>query len=207
MPPRYIPKKLKPPSPVGRPSKYIEEYAEQARKLCRLGATDADLADFFKVDLSTIANWQARHLEFFRAVQIPKEAADDLMERSLYMKGRGFFINTEKVFLDKDAMETDKRGNVIKDENGDDPRVVRVRTREYYSPDTAAAFIWLKNRRKDIWRDRHEVDIDQRIDFTKTYTMTIFDDHRRLMAGDNAVDVTPKKVVERVTSHRRKRSA
>jgi hypothetical protein len=31
----------------GRPTKYKEEYNEQAYKLCLLGATDKELADFF----------------------------------------------------------------------------------------------------------------------------------------------------------------
>lgn len=33
----------------GRPSGYKPEYAEQARKLCLLGATDQEIADFFEV--------------------------------------------------------------------------------------------------------------------------------------------------------------
>jgi hypothetical protein len=32
----------------GRPSLYRDEFAEQARKLCLLGATDRDLAEFFE---------------------------------------------------------------------------------------------------------------------------------------------------------------
>jgi hypothetical protein len=31
----------------GRPSDYLPEYVDQAAKLCRLGATDAKIADFF----------------------------------------------------------------------------------------------------------------------------------------------------------------
>ncbi len=34
---------------MARPTKYQEAYAEQARKLCLLGYTDAELADFFEV--------------------------------------------------------------------------------------------------------------------------------------------------------------
>ena len=37
-------------------------------------------------------------------------------------------------------------------------RHVRKITREI-PPDTAAAFIWLKNRRPDKWRDKHEEDL------------------------------------------------
>ncbi len=38
-------------------SKYQEDYAEQAYKLCLLGATDNTLADFFEVSEQTINNW------------------------------------------------------------------------------------------------------------------------------------------------------
>lgn len=34
------------------------------------------------------------------------------------------------------------------------------KTRKLVVPDTAAAFIWLKNRRPDKWRDRRETGID-----------------------------------------------
>ena len=44
----------------GRPSKYIVEYCEQARQLCEMGATDCDLAKFFKVAESQIRAWQGR---------------------------------------------------------------------------------------------------------------------------------------------------
>ena len=33
----------------GRKSEYREEYAEQALKLCLLGATDKEIAEFFSV--------------------------------------------------------------------------------------------------------------------------------------------------------------
>lgn len=36
--------------PGGRPTKYKPEYVEQSAKLCALGATDMELADFFEVD-------------------------------------------------------------------------------------------------------------------------------------------------------------
>lgn len=36
----------------GRPTKYKEEYTDQAYKLCLLGATDKEMADFFERDRS-----------------------------------------------------------------------------------------------------------------------------------------------------------
>ena len=49
----------------GRPTLFKEEYLEQAYKLCLLGATDADLADFFGVDEDTINLWKRTHKDFY----------------------------------------------------------------------------------------------------------------------------------------------
>lgn len=38
----------------GRKSAYQKEYANQALKLCLLGATDKELADFFSVSEQTL---------------------------------------------------------------------------------------------------------------------------------------------------------
>jgi hypothetical protein len=68
----------------GRPSKYQPEFADQAAKLCMLGATDAALADFFKVSERTIERWRISEPEFCRALKRSKEMADSLVERSLF---------------------------------------------------------------------------------------------------------------------------
>lgn len=40
----------------GRPSDYLPEYVDQAAKLCRLGATDAKIADFFEKEWRATAD-------------------------------------------------------------------------------------------------------------------------------------------------------
>jgi len=45
---------------TGRPTKYDEKYNEQAYKLCLLGASDKDMADFFQVTESTLNLWKDR---------------------------------------------------------------------------------------------------------------------------------------------------
>ena len=42
---------------MARPSKYKPEYVDQAAKLCALGATDIEIADFFAVEIADIAVW------------------------------------------------------------------------------------------------------------------------------------------------------
>ena len=36
--------------------------------------------------------------------------------------------------------------------------IIQTEVTKQYPPDTAAAFIWLKNRRGANWRDKHEVE-------------------------------------------------
>lgn len=49
---------------MARPTKYKAEYAEQARKLCLLGATNEELAAFFEVGITTLERWIKAHKEF-----------------------------------------------------------------------------------------------------------------------------------------------
>src|SRR5690554_5038931 len=53
---------------MARPSRYKAEFAEQAAKLCRLGATDEQIAWFFGVSLEELALWAWEHKTFFDAI-------------------------------------------------------------------------------------------------------------------------------------------
>lgn len=84
------------PHPGGRPTKYKEEYAEQARKLCLLGATDDKLADFFEVAVSTINNWKIDHPEFLESIRAGKHIADMEVADSAY---KSCFDRTVEVLI------------------------------------------------------------------------------------------------------------
>ena len=123
----------------GQPTKYKAEFAAQAAKLCDLGATDADLADFFKVTTRTIDNWKAAHEDFFRSLKSGKVAADERVERSLYQRAVGYRQEAVKVFMPAGAKVP-----------------VYAPYTEVIAPDTTAAIFWLKNRKPDEWRDKRE---------------------------------------------------
>ena len=122
------------PNLGGRPPKYRPEFDAQAEKLCRLGATDADLADFFGVCIRTVERWRVEHDGFCRAIKVAKEVADDRVERSLYMRAVGYQTDAVKIFQY-------------------DGKELIVPYRENIQPDTTAAIFWLKNRKSDQWRD------------------------------------------------------
>lgn len=121
--------------PVGRPSEYKPEYAEQARKLCLLGATDSEMADFFNVTETTINNWKNDFPEFFESIKKGKLLADANVADRLYQRAMGF-----------EAPDVDIR--VV------DGKIVETPLIKYYPPDTPAAIFWLKNRQKAKWRDK-----------------------------------------------------
>jgi hypothetical protein len=121
----------------GRPSKYKEEYAQQAAKLCALGATDAQIADFFEVAISTVSLWKVQYPEFSEAIKVPKAEADERVEQSLYRRAMGY---------EHDEVDIRVVGGEL----------VQTPIRKYYPPDTAAAIFWLKNRKKEEWRDKHD---------------------------------------------------
>ena len=119
---------------------YEPPFAEQARKLCKLGASDRELADFFNVSVRTIARWQTEHAPFQRALKLGKAAADDRVERTLFHKAIGYSFEAEKIFQYQG-------------------QPVRVTYREHLPPDTTAMMFWLKNRRPGAWREAKDHEI------------------------------------------------
>jgi hypothetical protein len=125
----------------GRKSLYNEAYAEQAFKLCLLGATDEELADFFGVDPRSIYRWQNEHPAFCQAIIDGKVKADAEVAHSLYKTATGHQITAEKVVKNGDRFEA-------------------VRYKQFIPGDPNAAYRWLLNRRRRNWTDNKTVTIE-----------------------------------------------
>jgi hypothetical protein len=131
----------------GRPSKYKPEFAERVTDYCLLGATNEELARIFKVRDTTIPEWIDRYPEFAEAIKKGREIADANVAKALYRRAIGWTQPAVKIAT---KIEVLPDGTEVKSEH-------IVPYTEHFPPDTAAAFIWLKNRRPDLWRDRKEV--------------------------------------------------
>lgn len=126
--------------PTGRPSKYRQEFADQARKLCLLGATDPELANFFEVHIDTIAEWKNVHQAFSDAIKSGKDQADANVADRLYQRAMGY--------VHPDVHVSNYQGEVT-----------LTPIEKHYAPDPAAAIFWLKNRQRGKWRDRIEQEV------------------------------------------------
>ena len=127
--------------PAGRPSEYEPGYVRQAEKLCELGATDKEIADFFEVDVRTIYRWKNENPEFCQSIKVGKDVADERVERSLYQRAIGYEQDEVKIFMPASAAEPVYA-----------PFTARI------APDTTAAIFWLKYRRAKEWRDKQEIE-------------------------------------------------
>lgn len=124
----------------GRPTKYRPEMDEQAEKLCLLGATNEQMADFFGVTVATIHNWKDANPSFLDAITRGKVIADAEIASALWNRARGYSHKAVKIMMV-------------------DKEVVHEEYTEHYPPDTQAASLWLRNRQPALWRDKTEVGV------------------------------------------------
>ncbi|MEM7621313.1 MAG: hypothetical protein AAF228_12820 [Pseudomonadota bacterium] len=116
----------------GRPSKFKDDYVELVKKLTLLGHTDEELCEVFEISESTFNRWKHDHPDFGDAIKKGREDADYDVVRALYRRAIGGYFKVP-----------DPGDTVIE---------------KYVPPDTTASIFWLKNRQKDKWRDKKEVD-------------------------------------------------
>jgi hypothetical protein len=123
---------------AGRPTKYKPEYVDQVEKLCKLGATDKEIADFFDVTESTLNEWKKAYQEFSVSLKAGKLIADAMVAEKLFQRATGFT-----------HPEID-----IKMYEG---KIIKTPIIKQYPPDSTAAIFWLKNRKPEQWRDKQEI--------------------------------------------------
>lgn len=132
----------------GRDSKYQDDFADQAFKLCLLGATDSELADFFSVTETTINNWKKQYPAFFESMKAGKVRADAEVAHSLYRRATGEHVIVEKL---------------VKKDNDYE----KVELKMFVPGEVQAQRLWLLNRSKANWRDKQEVEHSGHIGVSK----------------------------------------
>ncbi|HMN81690.1 MAG TPA: helix-turn-helix domain-containing protein [Burkholderiaceae bacterium] len=130
---------------------FTPAHLELARKVARLGAIDAEIADCLGVSLRTYWNWRAEHPELARAVKLGKAEPDARVERSLYQRAVGYVA--PEVVIHQMPDRVGKDGRLIKG------RTVQTEVLRQYPPDSVACMFWLKNRKRGEWYDIKAVEL------------------------------------------------
>lgn len=124
------------------PEKIYDEnfHPLQAYRYCLLGATNAQLADFFEVSPNTIHDWMRSRPEFAERVRAGRAEADARVAESLYKRATGYEVPDVKIFQY-------------------DGSPVYADYTKIVEPDVGAAQFWLTNRQPQNWKMRrsHEV--------------------------------------------------
>ncbi len=117
---------------------YHPTYAEEARKLALMRATDEDLAQHFDIPLSTLNEWRATIPEFAEAVRYGRKMGDADVVDGLHQGAAGFSCEAVKIFRPFAA--------------GEEP--IRAGYLQHRPPHTPAGIFWLVNRLPGEWRQK-----------------------------------------------------
>jgi len=144
---------------MGRPTQYNPiKHNKQAHELAELGATNDQIAEALNITTETLNQWRIKYPDFSDSIKSGKDKTDDEVELSLLSRAKGMKVKKVRVIqIGDERIEVDGEGRkfVVKS-------VRKEMSEDEIPPDTAAAFIWLKNRRRDTWRDKHDLELTGR---------------------------------------------
>ena len=108
----------------------------------RDGLSDEQIAHNMGINVATLYRWKNDHSEICEALKKSKEVVDKEVENALYKSALGY-----------DYEEITEERRFIKEKN-DYELVVTKKIKRHQPPNTAAIIFWLKNRKRDVWKDK-----------------------------------------------------
>lgn len=119
----------------------------------REGLTREQIAHNIGINVKTLWEWENKYDPISNALKRGMAPVDIEVENMLLKRAMGYTYTetTEEVYT-YDEIDPKTGKPKVKEKH-----VKRV-TKEI-PPDTTAQIFWLKNRRPDLWRDRHENDV------------------------------------------------
>lgn len=112
----------------------------------RDGLIDEQIAENAGINPATLYVWKKKYPEISETLKRGKEVVDRQVENALLKRALGY--EYEEV---KEKFE----GNVMTE---------RTVTKKEVIPDVTAQIFWLKNRKRETWADRQNIEISQPID-------------------------------------------
>ena len=101
----------------------------------RDGLTDEQIAKNIGISRASLYEWKKKEVDIFDALKKGKEVIDFEVENALLKRALGYEYEEETY------------------ENG----ILTKKVKKQVAPDTTAQIFWLKNRKKEQWREKIEV--------------------------------------------------
>lgn len=114
----------------------LEDWARQ-------GLFDEQIAKNMGISEATLYNYKRQHPEIKEALRKGKEVVDIEVENAMFKRAIGYTITINEQKVDKDGFVHDLKRDV------------------HIPGDVTAQIFWLKNRRKQQWRDKVEYEKTQ----------------------------------------------
>lgn len=135
-----------------------EDNLTRIRGWARDGLTDKQIAEK-KIGISerSFSRWKDKYPSIKSALKEGKAPADIAVEDSLYKSATGYYVTEDKPIKVKTTKKKD--GMEITEEH-----VEVVTVKRYVDPVVVAQIFWLKNRKKDYWKDKPISENDEAVD-------------------------------------------
>lgn len=163
-------KKAEEKTGTGRPSKYESQVKPRLLEIegwCRDGATDEIIAKNLHISLSTLGEYKKKFPEFSEAIKNTKDVADIKVENALFQRAIGYNAKVVKHVKVKRVDFDPETGR----KTGEHEELVPVEDEVHIPADTTAQIYWLNNRKKEVWKQKQEVDhqggMDVKVEFAK----------------------------------------
>ena len=112
----------------------------------RDGLTDEQIAVNIGIGYSTLQTWKSKYQDIQDTLKRGKEVIDRQVENALLKRALGYEYQEVKEKFEGDVMTE------------------RTVTKKEVVPDVTAQIFWLKNRKRETWTDRQNIEISQPID-------------------------------------------
>ncbi len=146
-----------------KPTKKDKMNFSKMELLYSYGMTDLEVCEVFNITQQTLNNWK-KDKDFFESILRGKALPDQKVARSLYQRAIGYSHE------DIDIRVVDKE-------------IVKTKIIKHYPPDVAAASLWLRNRRPDLWRDKQDIEVSGKAG--GPVTMNIIYESKQQPTGDS----------------------
>ena len=151
--------------------KFKNDFCRQVYYLAKFGARDVDIADFFNVHIDTVIRWKEENLDFKESWKegkfiIGMKIVDTLVQRAL-----GYDYQETQV-----DQRLNRHGDIV---------TTKSLINKHMPPDVGAICFYLKNRFKEDWNDRIDVNNTYNVnDESKKVDITLYnDEERKILKG------------------------